>query len=78
MNSNLMQNPSVIITRPLAQATDFAAQVVAAGRSAEIFPLLEIEALSNGFTVHSPLKFNSYAGNAVIGPLEIGQLWPCN
>lgn len=47
MNSNLMQNPSVIITRPLAQATDFAAQVVAAGRSAEIFPLLEIEALSD-------------------------------
>lgn len=37
---------------------------------------VEIEALSNGFVVHSPLAFKSNAGSASIGPLEIGNLWP--
>ena len=37
---------------------------------------VEIEALSNGFVLHTPLTFNSYAGSAALGPVEIGNLWP--
>ncbi len=39
--------PTIVITRPLAQALIFAQQITARGREATIFPLLEIHPLSD-------------------------------
>ncbi len=75
----------VIITRPLAQASAFAAQVAAIGRHAEIFPLLEIQALEDTTALDETLSsLADFALVAFVSPNAVHaafsriQRWPAN
>lgn len=75
----------VIITRPLVQAAAFAAQVAAIGRSAEIFPLLDIQALTNTTALDEILsRLSDFALVAFVSPNAVHatfsriQHWPAN
>jgi uroporphyrinogen-III synthase len=60
---------SVIITRPLAQAVAFAGQVSAIGRTAVIFPLLEIQPLADDTSLHAALeRLDQFALVAFVSP----------
>lgn len=59
----------VIITRPYAQAVAFQGQVGAIGRRAEIFPLLEIQALTDTTALDETLsKLSDFAMVAFVSP----------
>jgi uroporphyrinogen-III synthase len=65
-------NHSVIVTRPLAQATTFAERVAAIGRRAVIFPLLEILPLTDDATLRAALaRLDDYALVAFVSPNAI-------
>ncbi len=73
----------VVITRPLAQAHDLAAQVRALGREAVVFPLLEISALPDDSGLRAVLaNLHSYAmvvfvsPNAIDAAFRIIDAWP--
>ncbi len=73
----------VIITRPLVQASAFAAQVAAIGRQAEIFPLLEIRALADATALDETLsRLADFALVAFVSPNAVHaafsriQHWP--
>ena len=75
----------VIITRPLVQAMAFANQVAAIGRSAEIFPLLDIQALADTTALDETLsKLSDFALVAFVSPNAVHavfsriQHWPAN
>lgn len=62
----------VVITRPLAQAKPLAQRVVAAGRDAVVFPLLEILPLSDQTVLHAALQdIDSFAMVAFVSPNAI-------
>jgi uroporphyrinogen-III synthase len=66
----------VIITRPLAQAEVFAQQVVAIGRKAEIFPLLEIQALIDTSALDETLlQLAKFALVAFVSPNAVHALF---
>lgn len=72
-----MDTPSVIITRPLAQANDFSIQVAAAGRRAEIFPLLEIQALPDFTALDAVLsRLSDFALVAFVSPNAVHAVFP--
>jgi uroporphyrinogen-III synthase len=63
---------SVIITRPLAQAGEFARRVEAIGRRPEIFPLLEIHALADNSALETVLsRLSEFALVAFVSPNAI-------
>jgi uroporphyrinogen-III synthase len=65
-------NRSVIVTRPLAQATAFAERVAATGRAAVIFPLLEIHPLADDAALRDALaRLDQYAMLAFVSPNAI-------
>jgi uroporphyrinogen-III synthase len=65
-------NNSVVITRPLTQATPFAQRVVAIGRNAVVFPLLEIHALPDPAPLRMALQdLSPYAMVAFVSPNAI-------
>jgi uroporphyrinogen-III synthase len=67
-----MQKKSVIITRPLAQAGEFARRVEAIGRHPEIFPLLEIHALVDNSALEAVLsQLSGFALVAFVSPNAI-------
>ncbi|MFZ2999159.1 MAG: uroporphyrinogen-III synthase [Undibacterium umbellatum] len=67
-----MQNNTVILTRPIAQAQDFARQVLAMGREVVHFPLLEIGALEDNAALLTQLKqLHDYALIAFVSPNAI-------
>jgi uroporphyrinogen-III synthase len=73
----------VIITRPLAQASAFAARVAAVGRQGVIFPLLEIQALEDASALDETLsKLADFALVAFVSPNAVHaafsriQHWP--
>lgn len=75
----------VIITRPIVQAMAFAGQVAAIGRSAEIFPLLEIQALADTTALDEILsRLTDFALVAFVSPNAVHtafariQQWPEN
>lgn len=62
----------VIVTRPLAQAEALAQQVLALGRDARVFPLLEISPLPDQEPLKAALTdLRSYALVAFVGPNAI-------
>ena len=66
-----MPNP-VVVTRPLAQAQDLAAQIAALGRQAVVFPLLEIHPLPDTSRLSSVLgNLDRYAMVAFVSPNAI-------
>lgn len=80
-----MDKPLVIITRPLAQASAFAAQVEAVGRSVEVFPLLEIQALADNSALDAILsKLSNFVLVAFVSPNAVNavfsriQQWPAH
>lgn len=63
---------SVIVTRPLAQGTAFAERVVAAGRKAVVFPLLEIHPLVDDSALRDVIaRLGQYALVAFVSPNAI-------
>ncbi len=67
-----MQNHKIILTRPLAQAQDFARQVKAMGRDVAHFPLLEIAALEDNTALITQLgQLQDYALIAFVSPNAI-------
>lgn len=78
-----MPRPAVIITRPAAQAGEFAHKLSAIGRQTVLFPLLEIHALPDDALLRQELaQLQSYALVAFVSPnaidavfQRIGQ-WP--
>ncbi|BBB66357.1 hypothetical protein UNDYM_2104 [Undibacterium sp. YM2] len=67
-----MQNHKVILTRPLAQAQDFARQVKAMGREVAHFPLLEIVALEDNTALITQIgQLQDYALIAFVSPNAI-------
>lgn len=63
---------SVVITRPIAQAETFAQQVVAQGRNAIVFPLLEIKPLADPAPLRAALAdVTGYAMVAFVSPNAI-------
>jgi len=67
-----MQNNTVILTRPIAQAQDFARQVLAMGREVVHFPLLEIGALEDNAALLAQLeRLRDYALIAFVSPNAI-------
>jgi uroporphyrinogen-III synthase len=63
----------VVITRPLAQADGMARRVTAMGRTAIIFPLLEIHPLADSAPLHAALaQLEDYALVAFVSPNAIG------
>ncbi|MBI3286361.1 MAG: uroporphyrinogen-III synthase [Burkholderiales bacterium] len=76
-----MQQAAVIITRPAAQAGEFARKVQAIGRRAELFPLLEIHALTDYAGLDSQLaRLHDYALVAFVSPNAIDAVFsriPC-
>ena len=67
-----MNKPPVIITRPAAQAEDFARKVTAIGRDCVIFPLLEIQALQDDTPLVAQVKqLSQYALLAFVSPNAI-------
>lgn len=74
---------SVVVTRPLAQATPLAQRVAAMGREAVVFPLLEIHPLSDPAPFRAELQdLGRYAMVAFVSPnaidatFEFLQRWP--
>jgi uroporphyrinogen-III synthase len=74
---------SVVITRPLAQATPLAQRVAAMGREAVVFPLLEIHPLSDPAPFRAELQnLSRYAmvvfvsPNAIDATFEFLTRWP--
>ena len=62
----------VVITRPIAQAETFAQRVAALGRSAIVFPLLEIKPLADPAPLHAALAdLKRYAMVAFVSPNAI-------
>jgi uroporphyrinogen-III synthase len=77
-----MPNP-VIITRPLAQAAPLVKHVIALGREAIVFPLLEIHPLADTSSLQAALAdVDSYAmvsfvsPNAIDASFAIRRDWP--
>jgi uroporphyrinogen-III synthase len=75
----------VVITRPFVQASAFATQVEAIGRSAEIFPLLEIQALADTTALDETLsRLSDFALVAFVSPNAVHaafsqiQHWPAD
>ncbi|MES2049786.1 MAG: uroporphyrinogen-III synthase [Pseudomonadota bacterium] len=75
----------VIITRPFVQASAFACQVASIGRQAEIFPLLEIQALADTTALDETLsRLSDFAMVAFVSPNAVHaaflriQHWPAN
>lgn len=73
----------VVVTRPLAQAYDFADRIKAIGREAVIFPLLEISPLADDSALRATLSgLDRYAMVAFVSPnaidavFRIVQAWP--
>ncbi|HYD96338.1 MAG TPA: uroporphyrinogen-III synthase [Noviherbaspirillum sp.] len=73
----------VVITRPLAQAAPLAQKFAAAGRHAEVFPLLDIQPLPDQSALHAALRdIRRYAMVAFVSPNAIDaafahlQDWP--
>jgi uroporphyrinogen-III synthase len=67
-----MRTNTVVITRPLAQAVGLAERVIASGRQAEIFPLLEIHPLADPKPLHVALSnLTRYALVAFVSPNAI-------
>ena len=73
----------VIITRPFVQAIEFAAQVAAIGRQAEVFPLLEIHPLADTIALDETLSnLANFALVAFVSPNAVHaflariQAWP--
>jgi uroporphyrinogen-III synthase len=65
-------NNSVVITRPLAQAVPLAQRVTALGRDAVVFPLLEIEPLTDQAPLRATLQdLSRYAMVAFVSPNAI-------
>ncbi|MFZ6748361.1 uroporphyrinogen-III synthase [Undibacterium sp. Ren11W] len=83
IKQNIVQAESVIITRPLAQASGFAAQIAAIGRKPEIFPMLEIRTLSDDTELKACLaRLSDFAMVAFVSPNAVNvvfsyiQSWP--
>ncbi|PXX46611.1 uroporphyrinogen-III synthase [Undibacterium pigrum] len=74
-NQNVTQHAharQVVLTRPWAQAQDFARQVQAMGRAVAHFPLLEIEALEDNTALIEQLgRLQDYALIAFVSPNAI-------
>ena len=75
--------PTVVITRPLAQAAPLAARVAALGRPVVVLPLLEIAALDDSLPLQAALAdLASYAMVAFVSPSAVDaafahiRLWP--
>ena len=75
--------PTVVITRPLAQAAPLAARVAALGRPVVVLPLLEIAALDDTASLQAALAdLASYALVAFVSPNAVDaafahiRLWP--
>ncbi|MBO9535188.1 uroporphyrinogen-III synthase [Herbaspirillum sp.] len=73
----------VVVTRPLQQATAFAAQVEALGRRVEIFPLLAIEPVEDAAELRAVLdRLEAFAlavfvsPNAIDAALRLRPQWP--
>lgn len=67
-----MPQPAVIVTRPAAQAGEFAGKLAARGRQAILFPLLEIHALSENAGLDAELaRLTGYALVAFVSPNAI-------
>jgi uroporphyrinogen-III synthase len=63
---------TVVVTRPLAQAEELAQQIVALGRKALLFPLLEIHPLADPAPLQAALAgLSSYALVAFVSPNAI-------
>lgn len=74
---------SVVITRPQAQAQPLAERVAAAGRTAIVFPLLEISSIADSGPLRAALKdAGSYAMVAFVSPnaidaaFAVQPVWP--
>ena len=81
--AKLWMAKQVVITRPLAQAEPLARLVVALGREAVVFPLLEIQPLANQAPLRTALNdLSGYAlvafvsPNAIDAAFSIVQNWP--
>ena len=67
-----MSARTVIVTRPLAQASSLAEKITAMGHKVVVFPLLEISALPDQAALKAALnKLTSYAMVAFVGPNAI-------
>jgi uroporphyrinogen-III synthase len=82
-NCDVGQAVPVVITRPLAQASGFASRVIAIGRKPEVFPLLEIHALSDDTQLKASLdRLSDFAMVAFVSPNAVNaafsyiQNWP--
>lgn len=75
----------VVVTRPIAQAMPLAERLAARGHEAVIFPLLEIQPLSDPSLLHETLQeLDRYAMVAFVSPnaihavFSILKVWPAN
>ncbi len=72
-----MPNP-VVVTRPLAQAQDLAAQIAALGRKVIVFPLLEIRSLPDTSRLISVLEnLDQYGMVVFVSPNAIHAAFSC-